>query len=150
MFPQQNICTDNIVENEKAANYRIGKSFLFDFKTGDFILQDGKLVKAGEIQGIKIWIEKILKTQKFKFKIYEKQDKKREYGVTIKDLLIGNKYPRAFVESELKREITEALLMHPKIESIENFKFQRKSTTVILSFKVNLISDEFLEQEVRF
>ncbi|KYH35826.1 hypothetical protein CLTEP_02190 [Clostridium tepidiprofundi DSM 19306] len=149
MFPQTQINIGNIID-EKTSENKLGKSFLFDFSKGDFILKGGKLIETSEIEAIKVWIEKVLRTEKFKFKIYEKQDKKREYGVTIRELLIGNKYPQAFVQSELKREITEALLKHPQIETIKEFTTDKAYTTLNIYFTVILKDARSFEQEVSF
>lgn len=112
----------------------IGRSFLFDFKKGDFILENGKPVEIDGVKAIQVWIEKILRTQKFKWKIYEDTS----YGTTIEDLIVGHGYPMSFLESELKREITEGLLKHPKIESLSEWKFLREKDKLYVIFTVNL------------
>lgn len=145
IFPQMQINIENIQTTDSNT---LGKSFLFDFEKDDFILKDGKLVEATELESIRIWVEKVIRTEKFKFKIYEKEDKKLEYGVTIRDLLLGQKYNKGFVFSELKREITEALNKHPQIKDIENFKIEREGASTIISFKVNLKSGISTEMEV--
>lgn len=138
IFPQINI---NIEDNTQTTETKsLGKSFLFDFKKGDFVLRDGKPVEVEGIESIKIWIEKILRTEKFKFKIYETGEE-NEYGVTIKDLLFRQKYPHSFVLTELRREVSEALSKHPEIKDIENFNIKHEGTSVIISFKVNLKSE---------
>ena len=149
MFPditEEQIQT-NIESNEKAAYY--GKSFLFDFKKGDFVMQNGKFIEVTGTEALKVWIEKILRTEKFRFKIYE-NGTRRQYGITIEDLIVGRSLPQSFVESELKREINEALLQHPEIESLTDMTFNREGSTLIISFTVNLINGDSLQQEVDF
>ena len=46
------------------------KSYLFDFDSGDFVVRDGKLVECDGIDAIKVWIEKILHTEKGRYTIY--------------------------------------------------------------------------------
>lgn len=128
----------------------LGKSFLFDFQTGDFVITNGKLVPADGTAALKIWIEKILRTEKQSFKIYAKNTGKDEYGVHIEDLIFGNKYPAAFLEAELKREISSSLLRHPQIESLSNWRLARNADYLNVSFRVNLINGTNLEQEVSF
>lgn len=120
----------------------IGKSFLYDFKKGDFVISDGKLVKVFETDSLKVWIEKIIRTAQFKFQVYEDKD----YGTTI-DGLIGSNLPRSFVEAELKRVITEALLTHDHIEEINEWQFERDGKVLSIYFKVRTI-DEAFEMEV--
>ena len=46
------------------------KTFLFDFNRGDFVLRDGKLVVCDGIEAVKVWIEKIIRTEKNRYSIY--------------------------------------------------------------------------------
>lgn len=122
----------------------IGKSFLFDFAKGEFVMRDGKMVPLYGIDALKMWIEKTLRTERYRFPIYEEV----EYGVSLEDL-IGSNYPRDFVESEIQREVTTALERHPHITAIENWQFERDGKWMKISFTVVTPEDEF-EQEVTF
>ena len=126
----------------------VGKTYLFDFTTGDFALSDGKLVIASELEALKNWIIMTVKTEKFKFKIYQKEDTTQEYGVTLIDLLVGNNYQNSYIKSEIKREIEEALIKHILIKSVDNFTFTRNKKMLVVSFTVNLKDDSTLESEV--
>ncbi len=149
MFPELNL--DNAVENiETEEKTEQGKTFLYDFKKGDFILRDGRLIEADKTEGIKVWIEKILRTEKSKFEIYKEDEEVDEYGTTIKKLTQGKKVPQFFLQSELKRQIEEALKRHVEIDGIEDFKTDHKLTTLLISFKVILKSSETFNQEVSF
>lgn len=129
-------------EERKIEN--LGKSFLFDFKKGDFALKDGRLVEIEGIKAIQVWIEKILRTQKFRWGIYDGVD----YGATIEDLIVGHSYPKSFLESELKREITDAVLKHPQIESLTDWDFIRVNDKLRVVFTVILKDGETFNQEV--
>lgn len=60
MFPNS---TDITINNE--SNTSSGtKSYMFDFENGDFVVHDGKLIECDSIDAIKVWIEKILRTEK--------------------------------------------------------------------------------------
>ncbi|WP_432662446.1 DUF2634 domain-containing protein [Wukongibacter baidiensis] len=124
-----------------------GKSFLFDFEAGDFVLKDGRLVEISDLEAIKVWIEKILRTEKYRYKVYEREDK-NEYGVVLEDLIVGNNFPHSFVEAELKREISQALTKHPMIQSLSDWEIEKKNPTLKISFKVNLIDGNSFAQEV--
>lgn len=124
----------------------LGRNFLYDFKTGDFILKDGKPVEIIGKKAIEVWIEKILRTQKFRWSIYEGVD----YGTTIEDLIVGQSYPKSFLESELKREITQEVTKHPRIESLSDWDFIRENDKLKVVFSVNLIDGDVVRQEVSF
>ena len=108
------------------------KSYLYDFTIGDFVVRDGKLVECDGLTAVKIWIEKILRTEKGHFEIYDGT----EYGCHLEDLIIGNTYTSAFIESELKREIEDALLQHPDITTVTDFNITRNTNTLTIEMKV--------------
>lgn len=115
------------------------KVFLFDYTKGDFVFQNGRLVEVEDIEGIKAWIDKILRTEKFRFKVYEKsQNRDSEYGITIQDLITGYNYNRSFIEAEIKREVETAILKNKLINSIRNFQSSFVDDKLTLSFEVVL------------
>lgn len=138
-------------ENEELAEEdvpTIGKSFLFDFKKGDFVLKDGKLVVLEGIEALKMWIIKVIRTEKFRFRIYENTEfeNDEQYGVMLEDL-IGSNFDREFIEAEIEREVREALLLHEYIVSVDEWQFERNSKKMTVSFAVTTY-DETLNMEV--
>lgn len=131
------------IDNETEASYQNKKSFLFDFSQGDFVIKDGRIIKTKDLVAIKVWIEKVLKTEKFRFEIYRDVD----YGISLEDL-IGQNLPRSFVESELRREIKEAIERHPGISEVTNITTEQDGSRLLIRFKVNLEEDISFEQEV--
>lgn len=128
MFPETQDLT--VVTAEKTAV--TGKSFLFDFTAGDFVVRNGKLVECDGRDAIRVWIEKILRTEKGRFKIYDDTD----FGCRLEDLLIGSNYTAAFIEAELKREIEDALLQNPNISAVSNFSLERTASGIIVRLEV--------------
>lgn len=126
--PQQ----DNTLSDNET--YRNGKSFLFDFNQGDFVIEDGKLKEIDSLEALKIWIVKILKTEKFKFKIYYSTD----YGTSLTELITSD-FPMPFIKSEIEREITEVLLQNSNIKSVQNFKFERNKMLLNVRFDCSTI-----------
>lgn len=131
MFPTQDNTIQNDTWNSKKTNR--GKSFSFDFFKGDFNVIDGKLQEIDTIEALKLWIEKILKTDKFK--IYDNTD----YGVTNFKELITSDFPFEFVKAEIERTIKEVLLKNNSIKSVENFKFERNKKLLTVSFDCSTI-----------
>lgn len=109
----------------------IGKTFAYDFDKGDFITKDGKLIELFGVDSLKLWITKILKTEAFRFRIYEGT----EYGTSI-ETLIGSALPRAYIESEIEREVTESLLTSQYINRLESWNFERDGKWMKISFTV--------------
>ena len=133
MFPNS---TDITINNE--SNTSSGtKSYLFDFTTGDFALRDGKLIECDGIESIKVWIEKVLRTEKGRYPIYDNT----EYGCHLEDLIIGNSYTAEFIEAELKREIEDALKQNSRITSVTNFNIIRNTSAITVTLEV-VLNDE--------
>ncbi|WP_342510595.1 DUF2634 domain-containing protein [Sporosarcina sp. FSL K6-1522] len=110
----------------------IGKSFLYDFNQGDFVLKDGKLVELHGIESLKMWIEKTMRTERYRFRIYDNT----EYGIILEEL-IGMNLPRAFIEAEIEREVTESLTSSLYIDSLESWSFERDGKWMRIFFRVN-------------
>lgn len=109
----------------------IGKSFLYDFDKGQFILANGKMIELHGIESLKMWIMKVMKTERFRFRVYDNV----EYGVTLEDL-IGSNLPRAYIEAEIKREVTSSLTRHTHIANIEEWRFSRDGKWMLIHFRV--------------
>ncbi len=106
-------------------------AFQWDFEKGDFILKDGKLVKIEGLEYIKVWINKVLRTE-FGTLIYE------NYGSQHHDL-IGRVLDRDFIKSELQRTIREALLQNEAITSVTNYEFQLEEAVLTIKLMVATI-----------
>ena len=134
MFPETSDLPE--VARVGVAIHSFGKSFLFDFDKGDFILRDGKMVVVDDIAALKVWIEKILRTKRDEYKIYEGTP----YGSRFDDLVVGSTFPPAFIDSELRREVEEALTQNPQIITISEFEVDRSASKCEVSFTVTLAS----------
>lgn len=143
MFPGQDNSIKDNAKNNSSEIYSDGKSFLFDFNSGEFKLQDGKLSTIEKLEALKSWINKILRTDKNKYEIY----KNTSYGVeNLKDLLTSN-YPFEFIKAEIERSVKEILLKNKNIKSVERFEFERNNRLLKVSF--NVISNfGLIESEV--
>ena len=118
----------------------MSKTFAYDFQAKEFVTKDGRLVPT---EDIRVWIEKIIRSEKWRCKIYEGTD----FGIRIEDLLIGSNYNRAFSESEAKREINEALLQNPRIKEIQGLQLLEDNT---IEFEVVLNDDTTITGTVAF
>lgn len=132
MFPvdaQSYLTDEDIVIRDNDAFAFNGRTFLYDYKKRDFFMKDGKLVEVTGNAAIEAWIEKLIRTERFRFKIYNEV----EYGVTLEEL-IGSIWPRGFVEAEIKREITEAAASNTYIEALTDWSFEREGSYLHISF----------------
>jgi hypothetical protein len=134
LFPNQDTVNSTTQLNTTSSG---GKSLKFDFETGDFVTKDGKVQTVTGIDAVKLWIQKILKTEKNKYKIYN-TDNAEKYGIKLLELITG-KYPIAYKQAQVETVITEALLKNSDIRSVNNFTFVRDKRLLNVSFTVNTV-----------
>ena len=95
-------------------NFPLYKECAWDFVNDKAIFVDGspKIVYGNE--GIKVWIYKAIKTNRYQHEIYT-----WDYGCEIESL-IGKGFQIGFIKSETKRYIEEALIINPYITKINS------------------------------
>ena len=111
-------------------NLPLYKECAWDFVNDRAIFVDGspKIVYGNE--GIKVWIYKAIKTNRYEFEIYT-----WDYGSEIESL-IGKGFQIGFIKSETKRYIEEALSINPYITKINKIDVDFK--TDVLTAYVDL------------
>lgn len=142
MFPE--IDFDFEAEEEQEAvltSTTIGRTPLFDFDTGSYVIRDGKIVECTQEEAVRQWIGFLIKTAAEKFAVYEGTD----FGTYIENY-IGYK-DVGFVSSEIKREIEEKAAMNRAIKAIENFETEKDGSRLKVSLSVILESEEEVEVE---
>ena len=113
-------------------------TFLYDFKVCDFVMEDGDPVTVSGVDALKVWIEKILRTQLNRYEIYTDTG----YGANIEDLVVGKGYSTAFVQSELKREIETALLRNDDIENVNSIVLSREKDLLTVEIALETVYGE--------
>lgn len=145
MFPEDVESYLVIEENTTTLNEALtfnGRAYLFDYKKGDFVTRNGKLVVVTGKKAVEAWLEKLIRTEKFRFRIYDDGGEYVEYAVTLEEL-IGNVWPKGFAESEIKREITEAAAGNPYIEELTEWSFERADDYLNIRFTVVTVEGAF-------
>ena len=116
-------------------------TFDFDFDTGEFKMKNGNPVILTGVDALKMWVQKCIRTQLNRYSIY----KGHQYGANIEDLVIGKNYNLDFSESELQREIEDALLQHEDIRSLNNFTVAHEKRVMNISFTLETTYGEITE-----
>lgn len=119
MFPSNNpTINQDTRTTDKVVNTHIGKvSFAYDFDAMDFVVEDGRPKEVSGAEALAVWIQKIFHTQKNRYHVYENT----EYGVLVEDLIVGARYTVDFVESELRRELEDAVKQNEQIIGVSSF-----------------------------
>lgn len=111
------------------------KTLLFDFEKCDFVTKNGDVETVCGADALKAWIQKILRTEFGRYKIYNGTS----YGVDIYDIITGKTYSRSFAEAELRREITEALMQNDDIINVLNVETQSDGSLIKITVKLNTV-----------
>ncbi len=137
VFPKINFSSDfeNIKKSEEIKNsLNFGKTYLIDFSRKKIMKLNGKAIKTDDERAVRMWIEKVILTQKNKYKIYDNT----WYGMEYKENLQGKRFPTSFLKAEFIRELDETMSRHPKILEIRDLKVEMIQNTLKTSFFVKL------------
>ncbi len=132
-----------VTEIQKETN---GKTFLIDFKKGKMLRKNGKLIKTDDERAVRMWLEKVLLTEKYKWNIY-KSNGINQYGMTYKANLQGQRFPTPVLYSEFIRELKETILKNKQIIEIKNIDIQLIKHTLETKFTVVLKDFQEFEWE---
>jgi len=135
LFPSESVSATPEIAIKSAVSF--GKSWVFDFDKGDFVLSPtGKVVEADGAEAYRQWAQKTLLTPRYRHPIYS-----RNYGQEFEDLLRRN-LTRAGNESEIKRMVAEALMVDQRTASVGDFTFDWQEDAVYFTCTVTTAQGE--------
>lgn len=94
------------------------KEMAIDFETGEPIIKNNEVVTLEGSEALKVWIWKVLKTERYKYKAYTDN-----YGNELKEQL-GTIYDKTIKDAILENEIRECLGVNPYITSLHSFNIE--------------------------
>lgn len=109
------------------------KEYAYDFEHNCLLLKDGQTYLVEGNEALRVWIFKALFTERFRYTAYD-----AAFGSEI-DTLPGLALNQAVLQAEIKRFITEALMVNPYIVKLDNFKFERSLSGLKVDFDVETI-----------
>lgn len=113
--------------------------YAYDFENNELLTKDGKHYYVYGNEAMKIWIYKAMITNRFRHSAYTDR-----FGTEIYSL-IGEVISSKFKQAEIKRYITEAVMVHPFIVSINQIdKKSFKSGLEVDVYYTTVFSDEIV------
>jgi hypothetical protein len=140
MFPTSFIET-TAAENDTEET---GIDFLFDYNTGQHLIKGAVLKECSELQTVQQYIQNVLRTKANLYKVYVR-DETDVFGISVYDYIGTRTLPDGYLNSELKREVTELLLKHPLISDITDWSGKRNKRGLDISFTTVLTDGTLLE-----
>lgn len=118
-----------------ANNLPLFKEYAYDFEHNCLLLKDGQTYLVEGNEALRIWIFKALATERFRYTAYD-----AIFGSEIDTLPARSvALNQAVLQAEIKRFITEALMVNPYIVKLDNFKFERSLSGLTVDFDVATI-----------
>ena len=125
--------------NESKKNSEFGSEIAWDFATNQPVILNGEIQTVSGVDALRIWIEKALRTERYKWSAY-----KWSYGAEIeKTLEMGLVGPA--LNHALQQSITNALIYHPHISQVGSFNFKPIKDQLEIEFQVKTILDDTVE-----
>lgn len=94
------------------------KEMAIDFETGEPIIKNNEIVTLEGQEALKVWIWKVLETERYKYKAYS-----NNYGNELKEQL-GTIYDKTIKDAILENEIRECLGVNPYIVRLHSFSIE--------------------------
>lgn len=113
--------------------------YAYDFENNELLTKDGKHYYVYGNEAMKIWIYKAMITNRFRHSAYTDR-----FGTEIYSL-IGEVISSKFKQAEIKRYITEAIMVHPFMVSINQIDMTSfKSGLEVDVYYTTVFSDEIV------
>lgn len=129
--------TGTVTANTYTSDLPTPKEYAWDFENNCFLYDtDGKHRIVEGDEAIKIWVYKVLNTERFRYLAYSWQ-----YGIELRPF-IGKVMGVQQRYSEIKRVIVECLMVNPYVKSIDTIDIQHEGDTVNISIMLTTIYGE--------
>lgn len=116
--------------------------YAYDFENNELLTKNGEHYYVYGNEAMKIWIYKCMLTDRFRFSAYTDR-----FGTEVYTL-IGEVISTKLKEAEVKRYITEAIMVHPFMVSINKIKLEKfKSGLKAIVYYTTVFTDEIVRVE---
>ena len=140
MFPS--VFIEPTTENGNTAD--TGVDFSFDYSTGQHTMLGSKLKECNQLESVRQYIQNVLRTQANVYKVYRRGEDD-VFGISIYSNIGTRTLPLGYVNSELKREVTELLLKHPLISDVTDWSSKREKRGLNIKFTAVLTDGDLIE-----
>ena len=122
-----------VARNAVAGDLPLFQEYAWDFERDCFLYDvNGRHILLTGNPALEVWIYKALKTERFEYLAYSWQ-----YGIELKPF-IGKVMGVQERYSELRRVITECLMVNPYIRSIDSFSITPENRAELIRVHITL------------
>ena len=109
-------------------------AYKFDYENERLVVTGaGKTVEGNSIDAYRFWAVKCCLTERFQYSSYSD-----DFGVEFQSIVAAG-YPRGIAESEIKRTITEALMVDDRTVSVSRFTFVWQGDSCWITFHLESV-----------
>lgn len=119
----------DLMADEEVEELREIVGYKFDYEKARLVVTGtGRAVKGGPIDAYRFWAVKCCLTERYQYAAYSS-----DFGVEFQSIISAD-YPRGIAESEIRRTITEALMVDERTVSVTGFTFYWEGDSCWISF----------------
>ena len=116
----------------------MGRALAFDWDAGAYQMDNGAPVEVTGAEAVKAWINYVVRTKVGRYAIHPE-----DFGCSALDL-IGQKIPKGFALSEIRRELLASAVYCPAIREISELIYDGERITC----SVTLADGNYLEEAI--
>ena len=121
----------NTVNTEQYNTKTEFKEYAWDFNRNCFIYnQDGSIKIVSKNEAIKVWVYKVLQTERFRYGAYYD-----DYGLDL-ERFVGKVANDEINANELYNAVKETLLVNPYILAVNNIKVEQINKKITLNLEL--------------
>lgn len=126
--------------DDRAEELPVFRELAYDFENNRLYRRGGRPYLVEKDEALQIWIYKALKTKRFVWQAYT-----HTYGSEIENV-IGISNDPDIIDSEIKRYITETLMVNPYLQELSDFQFGHEKDIVTVKFLVTTVYGRFTHE----
>lgn len=116
------------------------RELAYDYERNCLKRRGGKTYVVEKDEALQIWIYKALRAKRFIWPAYT-----HAYGSEL-EAVIGISNSKEIIDSEVKRYITEALMVNPYIQELSGFSFTHEGSRLTAEFEVTTVYGRFTRE----
>lgn len=125
---------------DKTEELPVFKELAYDPENNRLYRRGGRPYLVERDEALQIWIYKALKTKRFVWQAYT-----HTYGSEVENV-IGISNDPDIIDSEIKRYITETLMVNPYLQELSDFEFEHEKDIVTVKFLVTTVYGRFTHE----
>ena len=125
---------------DKEEELPVFRELAYDYGKNCLLRKGGRPYLVEKDEALQIWIYKALKAKRFVWPAYT-----HDYGTEIEDVT-GISNDPDIIDSEIRRHITETLMVNPYLQELSDFSFVHENDAVTVEFVVTTVYGRFTHE----